>query len=233
MDEAKTLTNMAISAILASLFLSAAAGLIALGYNMWSYFSRQDAANNKMSDYVNYTAFDNTTVRGQDVISLLESDLDIFVIVTLGWGKDTDIENLESVYTVEAVYTSDVADVANFDFSRIDSSSYSNVTSMKSIKAVQNYGGTPQGFLDNYENIIDLNKAVESNNLVKIFTTTWMGFPEFGLGRADYDADEGAATANDPNEYDIFKSTLIYNPDVPSEIIGIILTQPSYATRCG
>ena len=77
-DEAKTLIHMSVSAIIASVFLALAVGTIGIGYILWGYFSRQENAASAMSSYVNFTAYDNSTVRGQEVVQLIEANEDIF-----------------------------------------------------------------------------------------------------------------------------------------------------------
>lgn len=73
MEEAKTLLHHALSALFGVLILAAVSALIALGYMMWGAFAKQDEANYKLREYAKYSAFDGTTVRGQDVISLLHN----------------------------------------------------------------------------------------------------------------------------------------------------------------
>lgn len=90
MDEAKTLIHMSVSAIIASVFLALAVGTIGIGYILWGYFSRQENAASAMSSYVNFTAYDNSTVRGQEVVQLIEANEDIFVIIFDGVGSDAD-----------------------------------------------------------------------------------------------------------------------------------------------
>lgn len=43
-----------------------------------------------MSSYVSFTAYDNTTVRGQEVVQLIEANEDIFVIIFDGIGSNAD-----------------------------------------------------------------------------------------------------------------------------------------------
>ena len=85
MNEAKTLTHMAISVMIGAMILAAAMGLITLGYNIWSMFSKQDLANRRLRDYSTYAAFDNAVVRGQEVVTLIaNTEGDPFVVVFKG-----------------------------------------------------------------------------------------------------------------------------------------------------
>ena len=93
MDEANTLVNMAITAMLSAMFLGVAVGVIGIGYMMWGYFARQDAANKAMSAYAHFTSYDNTTVRGQEVLQLLENDDNIFVVIMQA-GSGTNINDM-------------------------------------------------------------------------------------------------------------------------------------------
>ena len=99
MDEAKNLVNMSVAAIFAALFLGAAVGLISVCYMMWTYFSRQDAANQRMDYYANLTAYDNQTVGGADVLSLLShaDDYGVFVIFLDDTSNATVLDNSNSV----------------------------------------------------------------------------------------------------------------------------------------
>ena len=73
MEEAKTLLHHALTAMFAVLILGAVMSLITLGYMMWSAFSKQDATNQRLKDYAKFSAFDNTEIRGQEVIALLHN----------------------------------------------------------------------------------------------------------------------------------------------------------------
>ena len=73
MEEAKTLLHHALTAMFAVLILGAVMSLISLGYMMWSAFSKQDATNQRLKDYAKFSAFDNTEIRGQEVIALLHN----------------------------------------------------------------------------------------------------------------------------------------------------------------
>ena len=91
MNEAKTLTHMAVSVMIGAMILTAAMGLITLGYNIWSMFSKQDLANRRLRDYSTYAAFDNAVVRGQEVVTLIATtEGDPFVVVFKGNFENTN-----------------------------------------------------------------------------------------------------------------------------------------------
>lgn len=91
MNEAKTLTHMAVSVMIGAMILAAAMGLITLGYNIWSMFSKQDLANRRLRDYSTYAAFDNAVVRGQEVVTLIATtEGDPFVVVFKGNFENSD-----------------------------------------------------------------------------------------------------------------------------------------------
>ena len=73
MDESKELIGMAVSVLIAVMILSGVMALITLSYSMWNMFSQQDLSNRKMKEYINYASFDDTTIRGQEVVSLISS----------------------------------------------------------------------------------------------------------------------------------------------------------------
>ena len=73
MEEAKSLVHMCITALFGVLILAAVLALITLANFVWRAFSRQNDANRQMREYSEYSAFDGTTVRGQDVIALMHS----------------------------------------------------------------------------------------------------------------------------------------------------------------
>lgn len=83
MDEAKTLVQHFLSALFGVLVLAAVVALLTVGNLLWRALSRQDDANRTLKEYAKYSAFDGTTVRGQDVIALLhDTQGDPFVIIT-------------------------------------------------------------------------------------------------------------------------------------------------------
>lgn len=216
MEEAKTLVHMSISAILSSMILVAAIGLIGLGYVVWSYFSRQDAANQRMADYANYTAFDNTTVRGQEVIGLIESDLDLFIIFYDGASQsDRTIDNMSVSASPTYIYYSDTPGVSDFNFSSIQSTDNSINTCENALTRLKALNRTPDSvFTASSGKCLN---GLSHSALISKFTDS-MG----GLGAK---ARDNSGQYIQTNSYAAFKSTLVYAEDGTTDIVGVILVR--------
>ena len=87
MDEAKSLTHMALAAMISAAFLAAVFGLINLGHSMWKAMSQEDEANHRISTYANYCAYDNKIVRAQDIVQLAEEYYDDIWIAIYDSGE--------------------------------------------------------------------------------------------------------------------------------------------------
>lgn len=217
MDEAKTLTHMSISAIFASMILAAAVGIIGLGYTMWSYFSRQEAANRRMADYANYTSFDSTTVRGQEVMELLESDLEVFVLFYDGSanGSYTDIDHM-NVGAPTAIAYPDLAGVKDFRFDTAADGMgipISTDTLSQALSKTVSLGSTPETLIS-----VESLNGKTYDELLKIFTTSASGSgPKLGKPNADPSVETGS--------YAAFKSLLIYANDGTTDVAGVVLVR--------
>ncbi len=221
MDEAKSLVHMAVSALFASMILAAAVGLIHIGYSMWSYFSRQETANERMSTYANYTAFDNTTVRGQEVIQLIESDPDLFVVIFN--DTKTSLHSIDNMSTdasnADSYYYPDLSGIKDYDLSLVNTVN-TNVSCKAGLSALRGTGtfeskfpSTSAKYLNNYD----------YNKLVTIFTsskTSVGGMPTLGK-----------PVVNDANQliesgsYAAFKSSLVYAEDGTTDVVGVVLVR--------
>lgn len=204
MDEAKTLVNMAITAMLSAMFLGVAVGVIGIGYMMWGYFARQDAANKAMSAYAHFTSYDNTTVRGQEVLQLLENDDNIFVVIMQA-GSGTNINDM-TINTGKKMYL-----WANSDYNKnfklkqayINNTSLTNnaiPTCQRMLQSIYQWTDPQHPSMGSIEDIS--NKT--DTDLEKLFLDP----NELGIGDNDFAA---------------FKSTLIYADDSSSEIAGVVL----------
>lgn len=71
MDEAKSIVMMIVSVIIASSVLAASALLISYSNETWAVMQRQQTNNAAMHDYAKYAAYDNTEVKGSDIISFI------------------------------------------------------------------------------------------------------------------------------------------------------------------
>lgn len=218
MDEAKTLVHMSVQAILAAMLLAAATGLISLGYLMWSYFSRQDAANQRMATYANYTAYDNTTIRGQEVIELLESDLDVFVLI---YEDINSVENhsiddaTTSTSKLLAIHTGSDGHVTNFPLKDIDTENV-NSACKSALEAAKGTNQTPNDLARaNSSKVLPLGY----NDLVKEFTQSTNSAYNLGAQRRSPQTGQLIETGS----YAAFKSALVYDNDNTTDVVGIIL----------
>lgn len=222
MDEGKTLVNMSVSAMFTSMFIAAAIGLIGIGYMMWAYFSRQEAADQRMSDYANYTSFDNTEVRGQEVLQLIESNDDIFVMILQGDSSDSEycaIEPSAHVFLYAPYGYMYDTDYSNLDTTNEVVTCSDSLAYLKSEKKLRPV--SPEYDLGNYSH----------SQLVSLFTHSdaLQVTPESGttktiqgLGALCKDADDKLIESG---SYAKFRSTLVYDEGT-SDIAGIILVRP-------
>lgn len=223
MDEGKTLVNMSVSAMFTSMFIAAAIGLIGIGYMMWAYFSRQEAADQRMSDYANYTSFDNAEVRGQEVLQLIESNDDIFVMILQGDSSDSEYCAIES--------NSKVFLYAPYDY--MYDNDYSNLDCTNEI-------ATCSASLEYIKNEVNLRQVTSAYNLgnyshsqlVSLFTHSddlqvtpegGTAVPIKGLGALRKDANGNFVESG---SYAKFMSTLVYDEGT-SDIAGVILVRPN------
>lgn len=223
MDEAKTLVHMSVSAMFASMFIAVAVGLIGIGYMMWAYFSRQDAADQRMSDYANYTSFDNTVVRGQEVLQLIESNDDVFVMILQGDCSDIkccDIKSNSKVF----LYTP-YSYMYNTDFSNLDTSNeiVTCATSLEYIKDKRRLPTVdPEYNLGNYSHSQLVSLFTHSNALQ---VTPEGSSPKNIKGLGDLRTDSNGNLV-ESGSYAKFMSTLVYDEGT-SDIAGVILVRPS------
>lgn len=219
MDEAKSLVNMAVAAMFASMFLAAAMGLIGLSYMLWGYYSREDAANQKMSDYANYTAFDNTTVRGQEVVQLIaDAEGDFFVAIFDGIkgpsvGGKYSIDNMSVNSKPILLYTAGAGTWMGSKRIVVDSSSNTNQTLRNLLSAIDNY---------------DTVDAIESSASIVFTPDTDNDTIQTLFLSKDEDATPSGRRLGIPDKggyYAAFKSTLIYDDDGTSDILGVALVR--------
>ncbi len=218
MDEAKTLVNMSVSAVFAALFLGAALGLISICYMMWSYFSRQDAANQRMDYYANLTAYDNQTIGGADVLSLLShaDDYDVFVIFL----EDTDTTatvfdaaNSVSLHSKKYVYFNPDGQGA---YTNVKAANYANNIPVcnNAINATYTFlgsGSSNMSTLESSHSVINLYGQSKAA-LISLFTTSTAD----GLG---------SLTTGANDSYSAFKSCLVYANDGTTDVAGIALVR--------
>ena len=227
MDEAKSLVHMSVSAILATLFLTIALGLIGTGYTLWSYFSKQSAADKQMSEYANYTAFDNTVVRGQEVLQLIESTDDIFVLILSGDGSSS----LDDIgITAEFVYLYAPYDyMLDINFEGINTTN-ENKTCKNSLTWLRNYHNlralgivdTSKDNLCNYSHSQLVGLFTNSTNLNVSINNRPV---ESTQGLGNYEQDPTNGNIVNSGEYSEFVSTLVYDEGT-ADVAGVILVRP-------
>lgn len=217
MNEAKSLVNMSISAIFSTMILSAVLVLMGIGYTMWSYFSRQDAANQRMKDYVNYVAYDDSTIRGQEVVSLIQyaeqegyfvaiypnttgsimsslipsSTAHVYIPNTCPWESikesRTSIPVPPNNSQLQQVYNKVIADIGTTSRSTSSGNSYCCFQKLVNSDGTLNYEKLVQAFTNNYS------------------TWTHLGNP------------------NGEHTYAAYRSYLVYDSDTSTDVIGFVL----------
>lgn len=83
MQEGKTLFGISIEVIISVGFLSIICIIAGLYYGLWNNYARAEDSKASLAQYADMAAYDNTTVRGQDIVSLITSSKgNPFVLVT-------------------------------------------------------------------------------------------------------------------------------------------------------
>lgn len=223
MDEAKTLVHLSISAIFSAVLLAVCVGLIATGNYMWQVFARQDQSSKSMQNYARYTAFDNATVRGQEIMQLVESSEEIFVLILEG-QNGVNINNMTIHNSNESIYykVPQLAVARDYNFTdnsfRVNSTNYTlNQAQLFCKNSIQKPG--TRG--------ITMNDKTHEE-LVRLFTLTHTD-DHTGLGKPDMDPDTGA-TLNS-GTYAAFKTMLVYDTDATSDVIGVVAVREATETQ--
>lgn len=204
MDEAKTLVQHFLSALFGVLVLAAVVALLTVGNLLWRALSRQDDANRTLKEYAKYSAFDGTTVRGQDVIALLhDTQGDPFVIIT---DKD-----YKPVLTACNGVTKD-----------FDADDYDDDTHDKGAEVLRQtlVGQSPSTRLDSLGNT---NSAAHAIYMEGTSTSaTWYN-PEYAKIQQWF-LDRGQA-ASGVSGYLEYKSYVLYDGGSSATIVGFILVE--------
>lgn len=227
MDEAKSLVNMAVAAMFAAMFLGAAIGLVSISYMLWSYYSREDAANQKMSDYANYTAFDNTTVRGQEVAQLIsDADGDFFVMIFDGRKGSPNADGNYSIDTMDIssakpvlLYTAGAGTWMEDKTIQVDDTFSNNQTVERLLNKVKSMNGTRIGSISATHKLTP-NDSIDHIQALFLKSDTGMAENERNLGLPDKDG-----------YYAAFKSALIYDDDGTTDILGVVLVRQAAETN--
>lgn len=235
MDEAKSLVHMSISAMFAAVILTIAMGLMLLGYFMWSYFSRQDAANQRIKDYATYAAFDNTTVRGQEIIQLIEEHSDdIFVVIYSGKSNvvnnNINIDNMSNIGSPIAYMAS--TNTNSFIYKYVTSDDNYTQNSIACLdKALQHLKGigSLNSLAASTPNLYGYASTCNTAKLQECFLTSANNyslykpvFVDYSYSPAKVDTD---GKCSGPGYYSAFKSCLVYDNDNTTDIVGVIFVQ--------
>lgn len=195
MDEAKSLVHMSLTALFAVLILAAVLALITVGQIVWRAFSNQNDANRSMREYSAYSAFDGTTVRGQDVIALLhDTQGDPFVLILSRNGAP-----------IAAAYTSVTGNMP-----------LSNFGGDGSVAA--DWLATASTF-PNVSTLAGLNDSVEKYDYSSAATQ-----PSY-TAMQDYFLNRGAVLQGGTAGYLKYDSYLLYESSGSSTIAGIIVVE--------
>lgn len=216
MDEAKNLVNMAVSAMFAAMILVSIGVLLGLGYTMWQYFSRQDQANQQMKDYVNYVAYDGTTVRGQEVLSLFDyaNNEGLFICVYTGTGFDSSraadqrtIDEISCGWAIENNMHFYVPSNCPMDTIRAGATNIptSDVHYAAALQGVKDY--LVEGGVDRFHCCLGAADCTDYDTVLKIFTGNYNGWTHL----------------SDGNNYAAFKSLLVYDSVNSTDVIGVVL----------
>lgn len=220
MNEGKTLVHMAISAMIGALIISAAVGLITLGYNIWSMFSRQDLASRRLRDYSTYAAFDNALIRGQDAVALIAStEGDPFVVVRL-YDASADVDN--KYHNPPIIYCNSITETMILTTAdnwydtgnAITTGLFKELTGGETAdKAplVPESGSGKRSFSDSVD-------TVSYESLQKDF----VGRPSYLVNITN---DDGTISTETKTGYAMYHSVLIYDSGSSTDIIGILLVE--------
>ena len=221
MSEAKTLVHMAITAMFGAVILSCALGLIYVGYNIWSLFSKQEQVNKIMQDHAQYSAFDHTVVRGQEVLSLISATKgELFILCIGDDSKDKNKFTREFV-----VYNANSLPPCNWEDLDITAKNNSNAYNLFSAETANTQGKSVNGFIEDFALSVgtglswqfgdDHEPSLEDiqKNLINQGTYT-----------LKKDAD---GTSTEELGYAKYNSFLVYESADSSDIVGIILVEDS------
>lgn len=238
MQEAKALVNMAITAMLGAVVISIAVGLIYTGYNIWALFSKQEQANQIMKEHAQLSAFDNTDVRGQEVLSLiLEAKGDPFVIIY----EQNASGNFTLNFAATSSATSDTllrdmcfTEVSAGSGEALDSHYREIVTALQdptsnlTVKDLANGLGSETAIRDESGNVIGYEYKHlswdNSDTLAEItarLQTQFMNKGKYETTRVEEVA--GVPTFATENTYGKYRSYIVYDEGNTTNIIGVIL----------
>lgn len=250
MDEAKALSHMAITTMMAAMFLGIIVGLLSLGGLMWKSMAREEEANDRIRNYADYAAYDNKVVKGQDIVKLMEEHYDdIWVMVfngpTDGSGKIVpgrtmnDMGQFTNPSPTISMYKQGYYS-GNYIINAKTFTGNSNPT-LKSLQDVlpgQVNGKSVQDYVSSIPNFktITPSDTTSTNVLGNCYDLAASGnytalqnlfLNNENLYRLDRLDDAGETVAYGVGTYAPFLSMLVYDNDNTTDVVGVIFVRES------
>lgn len=224
MEEAKTLVHHALTALFAVLILGAVMSLISLAYMMWSAFSKQDAANLRLRDYAKFSAFDNTDVRGQDIIALLHNTQGSPWVLIVK-EKDGDYTPINLVFTMpDSSMSFDAALKDAQNDTTVQAVLSDNDIASKSILTIaSNLTGVTETDIDGDKPLHDESSATEVYEKTAMNFSSSVSRPSYAVIQEWFLA-RGAKVGGAAG-YLPYKTYLVYADSLTTEIAGVIVVE--------
>ena len=221
MSEAKTLVHMAITAMFGAVILSCALGLIYVGYNIWSLFSKQEQVNKIMQDHAQYSAFDHTVVRGQEVLSLISATKGELFILCIG-----DDSKDKTKFTREfVVYNPNSLPPCNWEDLDITAKNNINAYDLFSAETADKQGESVTNFIGDFATKVGTGLSWQFGDTTEpSLEDIQKNLINQGTYILKKDAD---GTSHTENGYAKYNSYLVYESADSSDIVGIILVEDS------
>ena len=247
MDEAKALSHMAITTMMAAMFLGIIVGLLSLGGLMWKSMAREEEANDRIRNYADYAAYDNKVVKGQDIVKLMEEHYDdIWVMVfngpTDGSGKikaDCTLDNM-GTYTTCPSPTITMYKQGYYSGNYIINTKTFTGNSNPTLKSLQDVlpGQVNGKSVQDYVSFTNITPADTTSTTVKgncyelaasgNYTALQNLFlNNENLYRLDRLDDAGETVAYGVGTYAPFLSMLVYDNDNTTDVVGVIFVRES------
>lgn len=221
MSEAKTLVHMAITAMFGAVILSCALGLIYVGYNIWSLFSKQEQVNKIMQDHAQYSAFDHTVVRGQEVLSLISATKGELFILCIG----DDSMDLNKYVRDFVVYNENSLPPCNWEDLDITAKNNNKAYDNFSAATADKQGKSVTAFIDDFATSVGPGLSWQFGvDPEPSLEDIQKNFINKGIYTLKKDAE---GNTHEENGYAKYNSYLVYESADSSDIVGIILVRDS------